>query len=302
MTANKEWLLAAGRRYFSAYLWAIAIMCVTQIANVAMYAGAKFAAIIGATPSLIVSGRFSVAALLSVLACVTVRGQRVPSAKRLLAHVPRNILLLGSNAFSFAALQRLRLADVQAVLYLSPFVTMAAAGIFLAERIRPKIMFSAIFAFLGVLLIVRPGSDLGGAHMYAVGMMICSGLYAASTKALGKSETPLITLLISGLMTAIISVFVAVYFQDMGSPTLHAASVIVLVRIAGAVSQIGLVISHQMAPANVLAPFVYMQMPISLVAGVALFSETPDCLALIGAAIVVFAGLWVTIGAQESRR
>lgn len=273
---------------------AIVLMCGTQFANIVMYSGAKWVGAVGVPVMEILAGRYLVTMIVSLAVVLAWHGISIPRLSRIGTHLLRNGFLLGSNGFSFAALHHLKLGDVQAILYLSPFVTTGAALVFLNETLRPRVIPGLICAFAGVALVVRPEGDASWALAYAVGMTLCSGLYAVTTRALGSSEPPLVTLLFSGVLTTIVVTVAAVAFTSPVIPSARVTGVIAVVGLAGTLSQLGLITSHQLARASLLAPFVYIQMPIALAVGMVTFGESPDVFSLIGAIIVVSAGVWIS--------
>jgi drug/metabolite transporter (DMT)-like permease len=155
-------------------------------------------------------------------------------------------------------------------------------------------------AFIGVLLILRPDVSVQWGTLYAIGMTICSGCYAVATRALGKQEPPLVTLLFSGIMTAAVAGVATLAIATPVMPNAADLAVMAGIGLAGALSQLGLVVSHRMAEANRLAPFVYVQMPIALLAGFLLFGELPDNWGIVGIAVIVLAGLWVANARQPA--
>lgn len=273
---------------------AIALMCGTQVANVVMYSGAKWAGAAGVPVMEILAGRYLLTMIVALGVVLAWHGIAIPRLSRIGTHLLRNLFLLGSNGFSFAALHHLKLGDVQAVLYLSPFVTTGAAVVFLKETLRPRVIPGLICAFAGVTLMVRPEGDASWALVYAIAMTLCSGLYAVTTRALGGSEPPLVTLLFSGVMTAIVTMVATVAFTSPVVPSARVSGAIAVVGLAGTLSQLGLITSHRLARANLLAPFVYIQMPAALVMGMVAFGESPDVFSLVGATIIVSAGVWIS--------
>lgn len=282
------------RRGGSTEQLAIALMCGTQLANVVTYSGGKWVGAAGVPVMEILAGRYLLTTVIALGVVLAWHRTSIPKLSRLGTHLLRNLFLLGSNGFSFAALHELKLGEVQAILYLSPFVTVGAALMFLNEALRPRVIPGLMCAFGGVLLMVRPEGDASWALIYAVGMTLCSGLYAAMTRALGSSEPPLVTLLFSGVMTGIVAMGATIAFTAPVIPNARGIAAITLVGIAGTLSQLGLVTSHQLARANLLAPFVYIQMPAALAVGMVAFGEKPSPLSLAGATIIIATGIWIS--------
>jgi len=136
-------------------------MCATQLANVGMYASAKWVGARSYPPMEIVATRFLFTTLFALVVVHAWHGRAIPRLHRIGTHILRNLFLLGSNGFSFAALRYLKLADVQAVLYLSPFVTTAAAVFFLREPLRPRVIPGIAAAFAGESQLTNANRSFG---------------------------------------------------------------------------------------------------------------------------------------------
>ncbi len=68
---------------------------------------------------------------------------------------------------------------------------------------------------------------------------------------------------------------------------------LILMGFAGVAGHLMLIQAHRLAPASVLAPFVYTQIVWMILSGFFVFGDVPDHWTLIGAAIVVACGLFV---------
>src|SRR5262249_24337746 len=79
--------------------------------------------------------------------------------KRLPGHVGRGLVGLGGMFFNFAALARLPLAEVTAISFASPLVTVAMAALMLKERVRVYRWSAVGVGFLGVIVMLTPHLD-----------------------------------------------------------------------------------------------------------------------------------------------
>ncbi|KAG6617428.1 Drug/Metabolite Transporter (DMT) Superfamily [Phytophthora cinnamomi] len=107
----------------------------------------------------------------------------VPPKKRLMLAL-RCLSGFSSIAFAFYAISQMVLADASAIVFISPVLTFFAGACFLHERIDPVSLLSAIFAFSGLVFVVRPSflfgsehaSDITGASWDAVGAALLGAL------------------------------------------------------------------------------------------------------------------------------
>ena len=127
---------------------------------------------------LLVWARWSMQAL--VMAAVlgpTMRWGLVRTRRRKM-HVVRGIVLIGSSLSFFSALKFLPLAEATALNYSTPMIVTLMAASFLHERITIPRWAFVIAGFIGMLLIVRPGSEmLTPASLLALAAAV---LYASS--------------------------------------------------------------------------------------------------------------------------
>jgi drug/metabolite transporter (DMT)-like permease len=207
---------------------------------------------------------------------------------RLKAHVLRGVVLIASSLTFYSALRFLPLAELTALNYSSPIIVTVLAAIVLHERITiPRWAF--VFAgFVGMLLIVRPGSSmLTPASLLA---LASAGLYATfqiqTRKLAGENSVVLLyfpAVVATVLMTAVV-------------PFLHYDTWFSLADMAwfvgigafGTMGHLLLVLAIQRSTVSAVVPFTYMQLIWSTFAGWLVFRTFPDAWALAG--IVTIAG------------
>jgi drug/metabolite transporter (DMT)-like permease len=78
-------------------------------------------------------------------------------------------------------------------------------------------------------------------------------------------------------------------------PSIMQTVLLVLIGLIGGVAQIFLTLSYRFAPASVVAPFEYTAMLFSLMIGYVFFNELPTLQMLIGAGIIIMAGLVIIL-------
>lgn len=218
--------------------------------------------------------------------------------KKPIRHLTRAIAGIGSMFCNFASLARLPLADMTAIGFITPLFNVALAAVFLGEKVRRFRWAAVAVGFAGVILMLWPHIGEGehnstaafGALLALVGAFLVSAsmtqvreLAATETTAsLVFSFTVLCTL--TGLVTI---------FWGWAMPSLWDAVVLLLIGIFGGIGQITVTESYRHAGAGTVAPFAYTSMIYSILIGYAFFGEVPEFIVLLGAAIVVIAGLFV---------
>ena len=221
--------------------------------------------------------------------------------KRPLGQLGRGLLSVCGMYSNFAALTRLPLADVTAIQFASPLITVGLAALILKERVRIY-RWSAVFVgFLGVLIILVPHLDPAHytslANAAAVGAMltVLSAFINAGTviqtRRLTRTETTPSIVFYFSLICTIAGAATLPFAWH--TPTLFELAILVTLGILGGLAHIFLTESYRFAAASVIAPFDYTSMLWALLLGYWMFGEVPTALVFVGAAIVTAAGLFV---------
>ena len=243
---------------------------------------------------LIVWARWGVQALV-ILAVVgpRMRGALLRTG-RLPMHLVRSLLLIGSSLSFFFALRSLPLAAVTALNYTSPIMVTLLAGWFLNERLtRPRWAF-VIAGFVGVLLIVRPGTGmLAPAALLAIGAAALYATFQIMTRMLAGENLMVLLAYPSLVGTLLLSLGVPFVHSDRWYPTSDLAAFIGI-GIVGSIGHLLFIIAFQRASASALAPFTYTQLLWSTLAGWLVFGTFPDGWTLAGILVIAGSGVVLT--------
>jgi len=207
----------------------------------------------------------------------------------------RSVFLLGSTALNFLALRHLRLDQTVTIMFLTPLLVALLAGPFLGEWVGWRRLLAIMFGFLGMLVVVRPG--FGGIHpaaMFSVGAMLCYASLILQTRWLSAFDRAEITLFYS--MFA--GVFGLAPFALAGWVWPGGGLVWLWFAIMGACAAVGhylLNLAHRIAPASVLAPFVYTGLVSMSALGWLVFGDLPDQWTLLGGSIVIASGIYLVL-------
>lgn len=205
----------------------------------------------------------------------------------------RSAMLLGSTVTNFLAFRYLQLDQALSILFSTPFMVAILAGPILGEWIGWRRWVAILVGFAGVLLVTRPG--VGGVHwaaLYSVASAMFYSLYIVATRVLSRSDTSDTTLFYSNFVGAAAMLPVLPFVWT----TPDSPFVIFLMVVFGAFGSFGhylLIVAHRLAPASVLAPFMYTQLVWAVGFGYAVFGDIPNRWTLAGAAVVVASGLYL---------
>ena len=205
----------------------------------------------------------------------------------------RGVMMVVVTLFYFAALTLLPFAEATALFFLTPLITTWLAAWWLDERPGRWTWTAVVAGFVGVLIVMRPGSDLPLVGVLLVfAAALCNASYQTMTRASsaqGRSERVSVQLLYSGLVGAIVMTLAAPLWFDLA--WIRAMSpltwlVLVLTGVLGAAGHWLLIRAYALVPANVVMPWAYLQLVFSIVLGSLVFGTFPDAMSLVGMAVI----------------
>ncbi|WP_417602031.1 DMT family transporter [Pararhodobacter oceanensis] len=233
-------------------------------------------------------------------------------AKAPLGHFWRGLVGTCAMGLGFAALGFLPLPEVTAIGYAAPLLVVVFAAMFLGEQVR-LFRFTAVFIGLaGVLIVLSPrlsvGSDVSHAQalgaMMALGGAVFAALAQVTVRKLVATETTSAIVFWFSATAALLSLITLPFGWVVPTPAQFA--VLVLSGILGGIGQIFLTSSYREADASLVAPFDYVSIMFAMAIGYWAFDEVPTATMLLGAAIVVAAGILIIwrerkLGLERSR-
>ncbi len=242
-----------------------------------------------------------------VLLMVALRGELMLAFRtsRPLGHLGRSAVGIVSMLFSFTAFSLLPLPDATAIGFATPLIVVVLAWAVLREQVRVYRWSAVCVGFLGILIILSPHlgeADTSGSQ--AIGAMCgaAAALFAAMAmifvrKLCEHERTSTIVTWFSGSATVLSLLTIPLGWivpsQAWVLPDMETAWILVLVGLSGGVGQILLTQSYRFADASTIAPFDYANMIWAVALGYFLFAEVPVPEVLIGAAVVICAGVFV---------
>jgi drug/metabolite transporter (DMT)-like permease len=288
---------ARGGRAVSAELRGILVTLAAMLLFGLMDAASKFLSTRYPVPQILwLRYVFTVPLLLLVLAPGGLAG-RLRSARPGL-QVGRALLLVVEIGLVVWCFGQLPLADVHAVLALTPLAVTVLSVPLLGERVGPRRWAAVGAGFLGVLVILRPG--LGVVHpaaLVALASVLLYALYQVLTRMAGRvdaAETSLLWQLVVGSLALSLVVPFAWRTPDAGHWPLF-----VVVAALGGLGHYCMIKALQLTPAVIVQPFSYTLLLWAVVIGYVGFGDLPDRWTLLGAALIVAAGTYTA--AREHR-
>ena len=203
----------------------------------------------------------------------------------------RSAILYGTNSLFFAGLSFLTLATAASIMYAGPLIVVILGFLFLGEKVGPRRWAAVTLGFAGVLIIMRPDGAFQWAMLLSLGASVSFAFYQLITRAVAADDDPLTTMFwtpVVGMAAA--SVLMPVLWQ---SPTPLAWLWLACCGFTAGAGQFLLIIAFSRSEASLLAPFTYTILIWAALAGIVMFGNYPDAVTVIGAGIVVLAGLYI---------
>ena len=204
----------------------------------------------------------------------------------------RGITLLSANICFFYSISIISMAKALTLAFIAPLVTTALSTIILGENVGIKRWSAVIIGFIGSLVVIRPGLiEFNLATLAALGTGFFYGVYLIITRKLHTVDNPLLTLLITGVVGAIIStLFVPIIWVNLSqSQWLWLA----LMGIFACLGHLLLIYSLRYADASKLAPFGYFEIVTTIILGYYFFQDFPDIWTFTGLFIIISSGVYV---------
>ena len=243
-------------------------------------------------------------AIVPVVLIYAIRGELMSAVrtKRPLGQLGRGTLSTFGMFTNFGALTRLPMADVTAISFASPLITVALAALILKERVRIYRWSAVAVGFVGVIVMLIPQFDVNhyaalGADVaafgavLAVGSAISSAATVIQTRRLTQSETTPCIVFYFSLICTIAGALTLPFAWH--TPTEVELAELIATGFLGGIAHIFLTESYRHASASVVAPFDYTSMLWALLIGWWVFGELPAALVYVGGVIVAAAGLFV---------
>ena len=205
----------------------------------------------------------------------------------------RGLILLTANICFFYSISVISLAKALTLAFVAPLIVTAFSPIFLGEKVGVRRWSAVIIGFIGSLVVIRPGFvEINLASLAALGTGIMYGFYLIITRKLSTSDNPLLTLLLTGVVGAIIISMVMPFVWV--KPTLNQWSMMAAIGIFACVGHLFLILSLKYADASKLAPFSYFEIITNIIIGYYFFSDFPDNWTFLGLFIIVLSGIYIS--------
>lgn len=246
--------------------------------------------------------------------------QGLPHTRRHKLEYLRGIFLFLSFTTYFMGLAALPLAEVAAIRNSAPLMITFLSVVLLGEKVGPRRWLALIIGFMGVLLIVRPGSatfNLGSIFvliatlLYALNVMVTRRLWTTDSSATMAYYSTLVYLVASIILAPLAIVFgempnahpsIAFVFHAWARPSMLDLGIMAGLGLVWAGGMYFIARAYSVAQASVVAPFEYTTLLINVIWGFLIWREFPTWMTWAGVVLMLFSGTYILYREQRERR
>ena len=204
----------------------------------------------------------------------------------------RSLLSILESACFVLSFKYLSLANAHSIGALAPIIIVVLSIFILNEKVSIKTWLAIFIGFIGVLIIIRPASDVFSLKsLIPLLAAFFLGLYQIATKKISEYDTPEVSLFYSSLVGIFITSIMAFYFWQ----PVNINSLIFFLPI-GLFFSLGIyfqILALNNAKASIIQPFHYTLIFWALIFGYFFYDDLPDLYTIIGALIITASGVFV---------
>jgi drug/metabolite transporter (DMT)-like permease len=232
------------------------------------------------------------AVFVTILAAAAPGGLRASlTTKRPFLQIIRGLLLVSEVVVVVIAFTTAGLAMSQAIMQSTPLIVTVLSIPLLGEQVGWKRGLAVLVGLIGVLVILNPVNvDFDVRLLIPLGASLMYALYNVATRAVGHHDSATTSVFYAGVVGAIAASIIGPFYWTPIAPSdwLPMAALC----ICGAISHYFLIKAYSLLTAVEVQPLTYFQLVLSVAVATLFFGETITLNMVIGALIVVGAGLF----------
>ena len=229
---------------------------------------------------------------------------RTSRPRHLKLQILRGLCVTGSSVLFVYGIRRMTMAQATTISFLSPLLITVLSIPLLHEVVGARRWAAVAAGMIGMLIVVRPNaSGFEPAALFGLASASCWAMALVVTRKIGTGDPAGTTIFWSSMMGAGI-LTVLLPFQAVW-PAWWQLGLGMMMGVLSSAGQWLVVLAYRMAPASLLAPFSYTQLPWAIAGGYIVFDNLPDQWTLVGASIIIASGLYTAhrerIRARQAR-
>ncbi len=217
--------------------------------------------------------------------------KRVAKTKSPILQIFRSVILVAEMCITILAFTLLGLAETHAIFASYPLIIAMLSGPILGEYVGWRRWLAISVGFIGILIILNPGNGIFSPYaLVPLAGAILFALYGLLTRYVGQYDDSSTSFFWTGVVGSIAMTVIGLNFWDPVSRSDW--SVMLLLSASGVVGHYLLIKCYEVAEASAVQPFAYLQLIWASMIGIIIFGEQITTNVLIGACIIVGAGLF----------
>ena len=209
-------------------------------------------------------------------------------------------LMLSTYAF-VASVQYMPIADAIAIVFVMPFILMFLGKIIFGNPVGLNRIYASVVGFAGAMFVIQPSlSHYGLVALFPLGCALSFSFYEMATQAMSNRVHPVTMQLHTSIAGSLICLPLLWAFNGSGIASLDAVTPDLLnwaylfgVGFWAALSHLCMTVAMKYAPAATLAPLHYLELPIAVFLGFAIWGTFPNPLTWVGIALITGSGLYI---------
>ncbi|KPP90605.1 MAG: putative membrane protein [Rhodobacteraceae bacterium HLUCCA08] len=218
-----------------------------------------------------------------------------------LLQIGRGLLLAAEICVMVLGFVHLGLVESHAAFACYPLLVAVLSGPVLGEHVGWRRWLAIILGFIGVLIILQPGRGvMSWAAVFPLAAAAMFALYALLTRYAARADSTATSFFWTGTVGAVALTLVGLWFWE--PMTGRDWALMGALCLSGALGHWLLIRTYEVAEASAVQPFAYLQLVFASLLGITVFGESLRISLVLGAGLVVAAGLFTFWRAQRAAR
>ncbi len=243
----------------------------------------------------LVTMRYWFIAIVMMVTCLFIKNRisDILNTKQPYIQFSRGVILSLNNCLVVYTFSLLGLVETHAIIACYPLIVAGLSVLFLGERFGWRRWMAIFTGFIGVIIILRPNTNvITEGSIFAIVGAIMFAFYLILTRYVSRSDTAITSFFWTGIGGTVTMSLISLFIWDDILKEDYLWLLLMCLLSAG--SHFMMVKTLQVAEASVVQPFSYLQLVFGSIIGVTIFSESIDLMIIVGALVVIGAGLFTT--------
>ncbi len=229
--------------------------------------------------------------LIMLLPIILHAGPGTLKTKKIHLHFIRATVGLTAMYGFFYVIANMPLAEAFLVKLTTPLFMPIVAALWLGESIKSKTRWAIFIGFLGVIFILRPGTEaFTPVALIGIGAAFLASTAKVTIRKMGSTEPSVRIVFYFGLISSVLSAIPLLWSWQL--PQAHHWPWIALMGIVATLGQLALTRAYRIANPGQIGTYVYSSVLYGAVLGFVFWGEHLVVTTMIGSALIIIAGIW----------